>query len=112
MNENIDITNSIILPPSALQKLSVMKNFGDSKEESSEPLRHLSIKKNNSNDLSKKDENVKNYNIYIVNTYKKNGEIKEESEEENIIISNKRGQLNSINKKEDEICCNFECNIF
>ena len=92
--------------------LASYKNFGDSKEESSEPLRHLSIKKNNSNDLSKKDENVKNYNIYIVNTYKKNGEIKEESEEENIIISNKRGQLNSINKKEDEICCNFECNIF
>ena len=28
---DIDITNSIILPPSALQKLSVMKNFGDSK---------------------------------------------------------------------------------
>jgi serine/threonine protein kinase len=92
--------------------LASYKNFGDSKEESSEPLRHLSLKKNNSNDLSKKDENVKNNNIYIVNTYKKNGEIKEESEEENIIISNKRGQLNSINKKEDEICCNFECNIF
>ena len=33
-----------------------------------------------------KDENVKNNNIYIVNTYKKNGEIKEEREEENIII--------------------------
>ena len=92
--------------------LASYKNLGDSKEESSEPLRHLSLKKNNSNDLSKKDENVKNYNIYIVNTYKKNGEIKEESEEENIIISNKRDQLNSINKKEDEICCNFECNIF
>ena len=29
--EDIDLSNSIILPPSALGKLSVMKNFGDSK---------------------------------------------------------------------------------
>ena len=34
---DIDITNSIILPPSALQKLSVMKNFGDSKN----PIRNV-----------------------------------------------------------------------
>ena len=29
--EDIDLSNSIILPPSALNKLSIMKNFGDSK---------------------------------------------------------------------------------
>ncbi len=29
--EDIDLSNSIILPPSALQKMSDLKNFGDSK---------------------------------------------------------------------------------
>ena len=85
------------------------KNFGDSKEESIEHLRHLSLKKNISNDFSKIDVNIKNNNI---RTFKKHAEIKEESEEENIIISKKRNhQLNTLNKREDEVCCKFGCYI-